>query len=354
MKRALWRTWLVTAIFVSWAVPAGADSTHRVVLLTTESEQDLTALELLARVRGELHAAGLEVIAQPLPAETDLRVAVEVSSPELAPAAVIAVRYLRPAPPELAGAEVWISDRLSNSTLMQVVRASPAQADPALRLAVQIAEVLKARLSLLWVKPVEPEPPPPPTPSPSSPSAPLRAEPERNARLLLGLGLEWTRHAKGDVSFWSPVLRADYDLPASSWSTLSLGLSAAWTPEGTTLEREAGKAHLRQTLLLARASVRFFPHALLQPLVSAALGSFLVRVRGEAATPYTASTTSTWSAATTVGAGLWLQPGAGVAWLLEAQALAPWSATDVHIAEEQVATLGFPAFQLGTSVIGRY
>lgn len=353
MKRALWRTLLVIAVFASWAVTAGASSANRVVLLTTESEQNLTALELLTRVRGELHAAGLEVIAHPIPAEADLRVAVEVSSPELAPVAVIAVRYLRPAPPENAGAEVWISDRLSNTTLMQVVRASPAQSDPALRLAVQVVEVLKARLALLWVN-QDAQPAPPPLPPPPLPPPPPKAEAARSERLQIGLGFVWTRHSRGDVSSWSPALRAGYDLAESSWSAFSLGLSAAWTPLETTLDRDAGEAHIRQTQIFAQASLRFFPHAVVQPLVSAAVGTFLVRVRGETAPPYSATTTRTFSAATTLGTGLWLQPAASVAWLFEAQALAPWSETDVRIGDELVATMGFPAFQLGTSVVARY
>jgi len=347
MKRALWRTLLVLAVLVSWAVPAGAESPSRVILLATESEQDTTALELLARVRGELHAAGLEVIVHSLPADADLRVAVEGSSPELTPAAVIAVRYLRPVPPEIAGAEVWISDRLSNTTLMQVVRPSSPQVNPAVRLAVQVAEVLKARLALLWVK-ADPPPPTPPRPLPP----PAAAAP--GGRLLLGLGVGLIRHPRGDVSSWFPALQIGYALPANAWSTATLGLSAAWTPEETTLERGAGAAHLRQTLLLARASLRFLPRAAVQPLISAALGAFHVRVRGDTAAPYTANTTGTWSAATTLGAGLWVQPGASVAWLLEAQALAAWSATEVHIEEERLATLGFPAFLFGTSVLGRY
>src|SRR5262249_12175496 len=155
-----------------------------VILLAPESEQDVTALELLARVRGELHAGGLEVIAEPLPADADLRVAVEARSPERAPAAVIAVRYLRPTPPEPAGAEVWISDGLSNPTLMQVVRVTAQQVDPAPRLAVQVTEVLKARLALLWVK-VDMPPPPPPRPQPQPISQQPAAEPR--GQLLIGL-----------------------------------------------------------------------------------------------------------------------------------------------------------------------
>ena len=172
--------------------------------------------------------------------------------------------------------------------------------------------------------------------------------------MLFGLGLGLVHHSRGDVSSWFPALKMGYQLPASSWSIPTLGLSAAWTPEETTIERGAGAAHVRQTLLLAQASLRFLPHAPVQPLISAALGAFAVRVRGEAAAPYTATSTRTWSAATTLGAGLWLQPGDSVAWLFEAQALAAWSPTEVHVAEERIATLGFPAFLLGTSVIGHY
>ncbi|HKO53041.1 MAG TPA: hypothetical protein VJV79_35270 [Polyangiaceae bacterium] len=351
MSWARWRVLLALAVWVSWALPAFASAQNRVILLVAEGEQDLTALELVARLRGELHAAELEVIVQPVLADADLRIAVESSSLELAPAAVIGVRYLRPAPTESAGAEVWISDRLSSSTLMQVVRLNSQQADPAARLAVQVAEVLKARLALLWVKPEAPKPAPKPIPAPAP--APDRSAPV-GGRFLLGLGLEFAQHSRGNVSSWLPALQLGYEPPGSSWSTPALRLSAAWTPEEATLQRPAGAAHLQQTLLLAQALLRFLPQAAVQPFISAGLGAFRVRVRGETEAPYTSSSASTWSAATTFGAGLWLQPGGAVAWLFEAQGLAAWSGTEVRVEQERIASLGFPAFLLGTSVVGRY
>ena len=348
---ARWRFWLaLLAVFATWALPAGASSSNRVVLLATENEQDLTALELSARVRGELHAAELDVVVQPVPIDADLRIAVESSAPELSPAAVIGVRYLRPVPPETAGAEVWISDRLSSTTLMQVVRLSSQEGDPAARLAVQVAEVLKARLALLWLKP---EPPKPPPPAPLPPPAPT-PQPKVHGWFLLGLGVEYARHSRGDVSSWLPALQLGYELPGNSWSTVSMRVSGAWTPAETTLERSAGAAHIRQTLVLAQALLRFLPRAPVQPLVSAGMGMFQVRVRGETEAPYTSSTEATWSAATTFGAGLWIQPTGNAIWLLEAQSLMAWSATEVHVEEERVASLGFPAFLLGTSIVARY
>ena len=356
MRWARWRVVLaLTVLMLSWALPAGATSQNRVVLLTTESEPDLIALELAVRLRGELQAAELEVIVQPVMADADLRIAVEPSNPELAPAAVIAVRYLRPTAAEAAGAEVWISDRLSSSTLMQVVRLNSQQGNPAARLAVQVAEVLKARLALLWVKP-EPPPPPPISlpPPPPAPPAPIQTLPTHRDRFLLGLGLGFAHHTRGSVSSWFPAAQLGYELYGNNWSTLSLRANAAWTPAETTLERPAGAAHVRQSLLLAQALIRFLPRAAVSPLISAGMGAFGVRVRGETDAPYSSSTATTWSAATTFGAGLWLQPVGNVVWLFEAQALAAWSVTQVRIEQELVASLGFPAFLLGTSVVGRY
>ncbi|HYQ00247.1 MAG TPA: hypothetical protein VER96_16335 [Polyangiaceae bacterium] len=350
MIGALWRCLLAFAVIASWALPAGATAPNRVVLLTTENEQDLTALELLARVRGELHAAELDVVVQSVAADADLRISVESSGPELSPAAVIAVRYLRPISSEPAAAEVWISDRLSSTTLMQVVRLNAPQADPAARLAVQVAEVLKARLALLWVKP---EAPPPPRAPPAPPALPAPA-PTAPSWLLLGLGLEFAHHTNGNVSSWLPALQVGYEPPANRWSAPAFRVSAAWTPTETTLERSSGAAHIRQTLLVAQALLRFAPRSPVQPLLSAGMGAFRVRVRGDTEAPYTSTTTSTWSAATTFGTGLWIQPSGNAVWLLEAQGLAAWSATEVHVEQERVATLGFPAFLLGTSFVARY
>lgn len=349
MISALWRSLLILAVIASWAQPSRAASPNRVVLLTTENEQDITVLELLARVRGELHAAELDVIVQSVSADADLRIAVESSTTELSPAAVIAVRYLRPVASEPAGAEVWISDRLSSTTLMQVVRLNTSQVDPAARLAVQVAEVLKARLALLWVKP---EPPQPPRPAPLP--APPAAKPAAQSWFSLGMGLELLRHSKGDVSSWLPALQVGYEPPAGRWYAPSFRLSAGWTPAETTLERANGAAHIEQTLLVAQALLRFLPQTTVQPLISAGMGAFGARVRGDSDAPYTSSTTTTWSAATTFGAGLWIQPNPNTVWLLEAQGLAAWSATEVHVAQERVATLGAPALLLGTSLVARY
>ncbi len=41
----------------------------------------------------------------------------------------------------------------------------------------------------------------------------------------------------------------------------SFRVSAAWTPVETTIERSSGEAHLRQTLLMAQALIRFLPRA---------------------------------------------------------------------------------------------
>ena len=350
---ALWRLLFAFAVITSWALPSGAASPNRVVLLATDGEQDVTALELLARVRGELHAAELDVVLQPVPADADLRVAVESSARELGPAAVIAVRYLRPISSEPAGAEVWISDRLSSTTLMQVVRLTAQPVDPAARLAVQVAEVLKARLALLWVKPEAPPPPRPALPAPLPAPLPTAA-PAVHSWFLLGLGLEFARHSNGGVSSWLPAVHLGYEPAAGAWSSASFRLSAAWTPAETTIERSSGEAHIRQTLLVAQALIRFLPRAPVQPLISAGMGAYRVRVRGDAEAPYTSSTTATWSAATTFGAGLWIQPKGNTVWLLEAQGLAAWSPTEVRVQQERVATLGFPAFLVGTSIVGRY
>jgi len=354
MTWALWRFLLALAVIVSWALPSGAAAPSRVVLLSPDNEQDLTALELLARVRGELQAAQLEVVVQPVNSDADLRVAVESSAPELSPAAVIAVRYLRPMASETAGAEVWISDRLSSTTLMQVVRVNAQQANPAARLAVQVAEVLKARLALLWVKP-EPATPPPPAlpPPPAPPRLPPPSSVERSW-FVLGLGLEVMHHSRGDVSSWLPSLQLGYELPPSRWSSAWFRVSGAFPAAETTLEHGSSEAHIRQTLLLAQAVLRFLPRAAIGPLLSAGMGAFHVRVRGDTEAPYTATTTTTWSAASTFGTGLWIQPSGNTVWLFEAQGMAAWASTEVRVEQERIATLGFPTFLLGTSIVGRY
>ncbi len=359
MKRAHWRALLLAfALGVLPALVASAECRHRVVLLTLPQEADAVALEILARLRGELTAAELEVVTIPAATGVDLKTAVESAGKDLAPAAVIAMRYLPNSAPEQASAEVWISDRLSNRTVMQVARLTSLQTNPAARLAVQVAELLKARLALLWVQPqpvTSPASPPPPEPTPVVPVEPrviIRA-PEPG-RFTAGAGVGVAHHFVGNVSSWVPSVQVGVEAVETSWVALAVRFHGSLTPSDTELSRDAGSARVNQAWLLAQVALRFVPRAVVQPMLSAGGGAFSAGVAGEAESPNSTSKRRTWSAASVLGLGLWIEPTPGVAWVLEGQGLAAWAKTAVRIDGERVAALGFPAALVSASVIGRY
>ncbi|HEX6767587.1 MAG TPA: hypothetical protein VF103_18940, partial [Polyangiaceae bacterium] len=91
MKNRAVRQALSLALCVTFsAFGALAQYRHRVVLLE-QPNTDEASTEVLVRVRGELTAAGFEVVLLPSTVEGDPAVVSETSAPELHPAAVILV-----------------------------------------------------------------------------------------------------------------------------------------------------------------------------------------------------------------------------------------------------------------------
>jgi hypothetical protein len=246
MKAARWGVlslalWVMLAGF---ATSAWAALPHRVVLLASEGETNPVALELTARVRGELVASNLDVVVlSPAPA-AELRTAVETAVTEPAPTAVIAVRYLPPVTPEQsAGADVWISDRLTHTTFMQVARVQGLDSEPAARLAVLVAEILRARLSLIWVQPAQKSAPvtareQPSMPRPPPPKPVIEAEPRGTPiGLSLGGGAGFSHYFTASNANWYPTLQAGYEPAGDGWGRPWLRLSATWTPQESRVER---------------------------------------------------------------------------------------------------------------------
>jgi hypothetical protein len=363
MKAALWGVLAcaVCVLLTARVAQAWTVSAHRVVLLTTEGETNPVALELTARVRGELVASSLDVVLLTTAPATELRIAVETMATELDPAAVIAVRYVPPVTPEeAAGADVWISDRLSHTTLMQVAHVQMSERQPAARLAVLIAEILRARLSLPWVETASPEAATPPPPKPvvveAPPLAPSETAPaeETRGRISLGGGAGLSHYFRNGNSTWFPALQLGYEPSSSGIARPWVRFNATWTPQENRVQYAHGSIHARETTLLLQGVLRFAPSAVVQPLLSVGIGAVGVQLRGEAEAPYEASHQNTWSGANSFGGGLWLQPSEGVVWLLEAQALAAWAPTHARVEGVTVARWGFPGLLFSASVLGRY
>ena len=109
-------------------------------------------MEVLARVRGELTAAGFEVVLLPATVEGDPAVVSETTGRELHPAAVI---FVIEGPPRAASRAVSSSGSpigLSRRTFVQSLAVDADEAGRGYRrLAIQAVELLKARLAELMV-----------------------------------------------------------------------------------------------------------------------------------------------------------------------------------------------------------
>jgi len=103
----------------AWAAGGRVDPGNRLVVLARLSDADATIVEALARVSGELVAAGFHIRSLPISRDVDARSTVESIGRELDPVAAFAIF---PGPATSGGAptaEIWVSDRLEGRSTVQ-------------------------------------------------------------------------------------------------------------------------------------------------------------------------------------------------------------------------------------------
>jgi hypothetical protein len=356
------RTSLVTARrAVSLAVALGfvstdalADHRHRVVLLEQPNEAEAST-EVLARVRGELTAAGFEVVLLPATIEGDPASVSETTARELHPAAVIFVLERPAEGTEPRRIELWLSDRLSRRTFVQSL---PIDDDDAgrgyRRLAVQAVELLKARLAELTVT----RPPDKPQPKPEPPKPPKKAPPPKEpgvtGRLVGGVAV--LQGFEGVEASWAPRARLGASIPLGSISrspfVLDLGGTLVALGSASEVRAPDGEASVGQGLGTVDLALRFDRGAALQPVLSTAVGLYSVSVAGTTDLDRVGNQDDTWSLFTSVGAGFWLQPAEAFAIELDGQVGRAWSKTIVQFDGPPVAETGSPLLVLSLAAVG--
>src|SRR5262245_3319516 len=137
------------------AAAAHGELRYRVVLLKPPVTDDVTT-DAVARVRGELTAAGFEVSTLAQEPGLDVRVALETIGRELDPIAAFAIVRDEGA----NTAEIWVCDRMAGKSVIQSVRldaaataktAAAGETSRSVVLAVQAVELLKASLAQYWL-----------------------------------------------------------------------------------------------------------------------------------------------------------------------------------------------------------
>jgi len=316
---------------------AGADLRYRVVVLRPAVTDDVTT-DALARVRGELTAAGFEVSERERDPGLDVRGALETVGRELDPIAAFAI--VRAANSNTA--EIWVCDRLAGKSVIQSVRLDVAggagEPSRSVVLAVQAVELLKASLAQYWLASSRRASQPP------APPADGEALARRAPSALTGVGVEagvgWLDSAGAVTAVWQPIVRGSYG-GAHGWAAR---ITAGGLGTDAALHAPAGSAQIRQQLAALEIVRGFRAGARLQPVVSAGGGVFRARIEGTGSPdPSTGVTTDSWAALATAGAGVLVPIVPPFALAADAHLMLTWPHTTVRFGTVEAGDLGWPS-----------
>jgi hypothetical protein len=319
--------------------PSHGATDRRVVLLQPNTDDELTALAL-ARIRGELLAAGFEVTILPQPEDLAPRNLVEATAPEWKPLAVFAIirdKTRRGAP---SIAEIWVSDRVLDRTSVERMRVDGAEPEHAAAvLAVRAVELLKAGLTEFWLAPEAP-----PLPRPVANSL-ARETPPANARRhllndgIVAQGAFGLLHTFGQIGpIWTPMLAVSYGAPSglgARWSIAGLGSDAR-------LESGQGTARLAQSFATMEMLLSSRWRGPFQLFASAGAGAYHMSVGGTGVLPYRGREGGGWSLLTGGGVGLAIELNPHVVLVVEGQTFWAWPSSIVRIGDTDIGKQNWP------------
>jgi hypothetical protein len=346
---------------------AAADGPPRTVVVLQVPSTDAVTTEARTRVQGELKAAGFHVVL--LPSDRATAAAdVETAGSELSPLGAFAIF----AHPEAGGAvaEIWVSDRLRQKTVIQ--RASLTEADHDREseiLAVRAVELLRASLAEFWLQP-KPSAPAPPTlpeePRPAQPAKPAesprasenpRAAPVTSslsrgpafaAGIGVGVGVGMLQGFRDSAPVWVPAALVSY-----GWENgLSVGVAFHGLGPAATLDASAGTAKVEEQIATADVVKTWWPRWPVVPFVCAGLGVQHVRVSGSATTPYAGETADDWAVLTDAGLGAAVSIRGGVSFVVQTRGLVAWPPTVVRIAQDSAGFFGAPSLLVDAGILG--
>lgn len=365
-SRAWWSLLFWLMVLVA-AVPAAArdEHQHRVVVLEPAAPDE--QVEMRARLRGELQAAGFEVIVLTLSSGEDPRATGEKRARELQATAVLYVTQPSSRTESSTAApraEIWIADR-------QLRRSFVLQFDPERNdgersyagVAVHAVELLKANLAELSIAAEEESAtvaPSPAQPIASAAPAPRGSPDAGGQRVGIGLslhaGVAVLQGFQGLGPIWTPMLRLGASLP-SRWFgdapfTLDVLAQGAFYGGEARVEGREGAAVVSQSSAALELWARFVPTEVAQPLLTVSVGAYRARVEGDSTDASRERSADTWSLSNGVGAGLWMQPAANLAVVAQGEVLVVWERTELRVADQYVGTAGWPMLLLSLGVAG--
>jgi hypothetical protein len=317
---------------------AGAE--RRVVLLRPSAPDEVTAMAL-ARIKGELMAAGFDVTVLPHRDELSPRIAVESAAPELKPLAVFAIYHEEARIGTSWAAEIWVSDRVVDRTSVERMRIDNAEPGRgATVLAVRAVELLKASLAEFWTTPQIARPPPPPV-------AP-RAVAEKPAPVLHRAGLSEGIAAQaafgmlysfGEIGpVWTPLLALSYGAPDGIGARLTVGGLGS----SAIVETAEGTGRIEQQFATLEGFVMSRWHGSLQVFAAGGTGAYRVSVEGTGVYPYRGKTGQAWSLLTGAGVGVAAELHPKIALIAEGQGYWAWPSTVVRVANTDAGRRYWP------------
>ncbi|HTB78548.1 MAG TPA: hypothetical protein VK762_35130 [Polyangiaceae bacterium] len=325
-------------------------SAPTVVLLRLPSPDEVTT-EAMARVNGELKAAGFEVAVVPFRGD-DAKKDLESAAREMNAIAAFAI-FVRPFEEGATVAEIWVSDRtrqklvIQNAVLHETDRGRGSEI-----LAVRAVELLKASLADFWMPASAPPVPPPAPPQPSPPAAerpPTRAPFAGGLGAGLGIGVAASccSVARTPPS-WSPDATASYGWPHG------LGLRATFAGLGpdATFSATDGSAKVGEQFAILEVVKAWWPTSALVPFAAVGSGAQHVHVVGSGNAPYQGHTLDRWSVLTTIGVGIAIPLLSTVSLVAQARGLASWSPTVVDVAGVEVGRAGAPSVRVDAGLFG--
>jgi hypothetical protein len=337
----------VLASILSLAASARADARYRVVLLKPPVTDDVTS-DALARVHGELTAAGFEVSILPQDSTLDVRSALETVARELDPIAAFAI--VRAAGGNTA--EIWVCDRIAGKSVIQSVRldaaGTPGEPSRSVVLAVQAVELLKASLAQYWLASMRRS-----QPTQEIPAAP---EPAPAAFAIAGVGVEaglaWLDSVGAVSAVWQPVVRASYG-GAGGWA---VRITAGGLGTDATVQAPAGSAVIRQEIGALEIVRGFRAGRHVQLVASIGAGAYHARVTGTGtgADGHTDHVTSTWSALALAGGGVVIPIAAHVSFTVDAQIGVTWPDNLIRIVGVEAGRTGRPALLASAGALATF
>jgi hypothetical protein len=345
-----WGVVAVVSVAAAVSMHALADPTPaRLVVLVASSHSDALTNAALARVQGELQAAGFEVQSVTSGADSDAQSALETIAIDAQPVAVLTIVMT-----EANVAKIAVSDRVHHTLLAQNVTFDPLDFDHSAQvLAVDSVDILKVNLASWFIDPAAPSASLPTLPAPSasvtpSTSAPVASPSPRE--FVVGVDGQIVLNFRGIPATVWPCLHAGLH----PWEVFGFEASVCAFDSGIDLQSVAGSAHLHQARAVAGVQLHTPRVRTWGLYLSADLGAGAYWSNGSPATGYVGLTESAFAPIAQLAAGTRWSPVPHFALVLEVRGTMSLNPVHERIDATSFGALDAPSLTIGLGMEGAW